>query len=59
MIALSDDYRVLVHPELKDHNPESCIRQFENREILLPAEEQFYPSVGRLREHRKRFGYFV
>jgi putative restriction endonuclease len=57
MIALSDDYRVLVHPKLKDHNPEAGIRQYENREILLPAEERFYPSVGRLREHRERFGF--
>jgi putative restriction endonuclease len=45
---------VIVHPKLKDHKPEAGIRQYENREILLPAEERFYPSVGRLREQRRR-----
>ncbi len=57
LIAISDNYKVLVHPKLKDFNPGSGIRQYENREIYLPANDKFYPSVYSLYEHRKNFGY--
>ncbi|NQU54538.1 MAG: hypothetical protein HQ522_18605 [Bacteroidetes bacterium] len=45
LIAISDKYKVLVHPRLIDYNPDSGIRQYENREIILPEEEKFYPSL--------------
>uniref|UniRef100_UPI00321768B5 HNH endonuclease n=1 Tax=uncultured Draconibacterium sp. TaxID=1573823 RepID=UPI00321768B5 len=57
LIAISDNYRVLVHPTLKDYNPTSGLRQFENNEILLPGDVQFFPAVKHFREHRKRFGF--
>ena len=57
MIAVSDDYRVLVHPKLKDYSPEAGIRQYEQKELLLPQDERFWPSVRILREHRGRFGW--
>lgn len=57
LIAISYNYKVLVHPKLKDYKPDSGIRQFENREIYLPANEKFFPSLIQLHEHRKRFGY--
>jgi len=57
LIAIDDEYRLLVHPKLKDYNPAAGIRQYENKTILLPKEEQFYPSLKRLAEHRARFGY--
>lgn len=57
LIAISDNYKVLVHRKLKDFNPESGIRQYENREILLPCENQFYPSIKHFREHRSKFGF--
>lgn len=57
LIAISDNYKILVHPKLKDFNPESGIRQYENGEILLPKKNQFYPSIKHLREHRSRFGF--
>lgn len=57
LIAISDNYKVLVHPKLKDFNPDSGIRQYENREILLPSENQFYPSIKHFREHRSKFGF--
>jgi len=56
-ISISDNYKVLVHPKLKDFNPNSGTRQYENREIHLPANEKFYPSGYSLSEHRKRFGF--
>ncbi len=59
LIAISDNYRVLVHPQLKDYNPPAGIRQYEHKELHLPGDERFYPSVKRLREHRARFGWSV
>lgn len=57
LIAVSNNYKVLVHPKLKDFNPDSGIRQYENQEIILPEEVKFYPSLKSLHEHRVRFGF--
>ena len=57
LIAISNKYKVIVHPKLKDYNPDSGIRQYENHEIILPQEEKFYPSLKSLQEHRTKFGY--
>lgn len=57
LIAIDDDYRLLVHPKLIDHNPSAGIRQYDRKTIILPKQKQFYPSLQRLAEHRKRFGY--
>jgi len=57
LIAISDNYKVLVHPKLKDFKPDSGIRQYENREILLPKEERFFPSLKNLYQHRVKFGF--
>jgi len=57
LIAIDDNYRILVPNKLKDYNPAVGIRQYANKKILLPREEQFYPSRLRLAEHRVRFGY--
>ena len=57
LIAISDSYKILVHPKIKDYHPDAGIRQYENREIYLPADERFYPSHKSLHEHRSRFGF--
>jgi len=57
LIAIDDNYKILVHNKLKDCNPKAGIRQYENKTLLLPTNEQFYPSLHRLAEHRERFGY--
>ena len=57
LIAISDDYRVLVHPKLKDFSPQSGIRQYAHHEILLPANPRYHPSRSSIRAHRCRFGY--
>lgn len=57
LISISDNYKVLVHPQLKDYYPKAGIRQYEHKTILLPKEEKFYPSLQRLAEHRVKFGY--
>ena len=57
LIAIDDNYKILVHPKLKDYNPAAGIRQYEQKSILLPAAEKFYPSLHRLEELRAKFGY--
>lgn len=57
LIAINDDYKILVHPQLKDYYPVAGIRQYEHNRIILPREEKFYPSLQRLAEHRLKFGY--
>lgn len=57
LIAISDDYRVLVHPELKDLSPQSGIRQYAHHEIFLPTNSRYHPSLNSLRAHRRRFGF--
>jgi putative restriction endonuclease len=58
LIAVSDDYRILIHPNLKDYHPESGIRQFEKKQLNLPRDKKFYPSHSSLQEHRNRFGFY-
>ncbi|HZK94695.1 MAG TPA: HNH endonuclease, partial [Prolixibacteraceae bacterium] len=57
LIAIDDNYRILVQKKLKDYHPSTGILQFENKAILLPRDEEFYPSLLRLAEYRLRFGY--
>ena len=57
LIAIDDNYRLMVHPKLKDHNPAAGIRQYDRNPLFLPDNPQFYPSPQRLAEHRTRFGY--
>lgn len=57
LIAISDQYKVIVHPTLNDFNPPVGIRQYENKEIILPEDSQFHPAIKHLKEHRRRFGF--
>jgi len=57
MLAISDDYKILIHKNVKDYSPVNGLSQFQNEEIYLPQNEHFYPSLSRLQEHRKRFGF--
>lgn len=52
-----NDYRVLVHPRLTDYFPEVGIQQFNHQELQLPSNSKFYPSPGKLQQHRQRFAF--
>ena len=58
LIAISDKYKILVHPKLRDFNPKTGIKQFENKDIFLPINSKFHPSEKHLREHRLKFGFY-
>ena len=55
LVSVSDNYQVLVHPRLTDHFPEVGIRQFSGRQLYLPSDSRFYPSLDKFAQHRSRF----
>jgi len=57
MLAISDDYTILIHKNVRDYSPVNGLSQFQHKEIYLPKDEQFYPSLSRLQEHRFRFSF--
>ncbi|TAJ09197.1 HNH endonuclease [Marinilabiliaceae bacterium JC017] len=57
LVAISDDYTVLVHKEVHECSSNYTLQQFASQPLLLPCDEQFYPDLNLLREHRQRFGF--
>ena len=57
LIAISDDYEVLVKTNFVESNSVFSINQFKNRKILLPSIKNYYPSLENLRHHRMRFDF--
>ncbi len=55
LFFISDDYRITIHPKVKDYSLDGGIRKFEGQQLLLPANERFHPSKERLRKHIMRF----
>lgn len=56
LIALSDDYRILVNPALHESPSAYSLRSLAGRRILLPGDTRYYPSKERLRTHRETWG---
>jgi putative restriction endonuclease len=52
LIAIDDDYRVLVSDAFVEADSSYGIRQFAGREILLPARREYWPEREKLRWHR-------
>jgi len=58
LIALDDNYQILVGKHFIEKNHSSYgIKQFENKQILLPDSLMKLPSLEKLRHHRERFGF--
>lgn len=57
MLAISDDYTILIHKNVRDYSPSNGLIEYQNRSIFLPEDEKFYPSLSRLQEHRQRFNF--
>ncbi|MEZ4887541.1 MAG: HNH endonuclease [Chitinophagales bacterium] len=54
LIAISDDYKVLVSNKFEENNKSIYnIKQFEGKKILLPHERKYYPAIENFRWHRK------
>jgi putative restriction endonuclease len=57
MLAISDNYTILVHKNVRDYSQGQGLTHYRNQSIILPHEEKFYPSLARLQEHRICFGF--
>ena len=57
LIAVDENYRVIVKSNWKEEPSQYSIKQFEGRQILLPARSGQFPSQENLYSHRKRFGF--
>jgi len=56
LISISDDYRVLVSNSFSEYSDTPySIKQFQNKQIILPDEEKYFPSIDNFRKHRERF----
>jgi putative restriction endonuclease len=53
LIAIDDDYRVLVSDSFVEEESRYSIRQFAGKDILLPAKEEFWPDREKLRWQRE------
>jgi putative restriction endonuclease len=56
LIAIDDDYCVMVSP-FHEASDIYGIRQFEGKKILLPDDNEYFPSIVNLAKHRVRFNY--
>lgn len=54
LVAISEKYRVVINPRIKDYHPEVGILQFQDKEIHLPSDSRFYPSLTNLLHHRQK-----
>lgn len=53
LLAISDDYRVLIKREFSEKNSDYTIKQFENKQLLLPGNREYWPSRESLKWHRE------
>lgn len=53
IISISNDYKVMVSPLFTEDDNVYGIRQFENKSILLPLNEEHRPFISNLEWHRE------
>jgi putative restriction endonuclease len=56
LIAISDDYRVIVSDAFVEDESSYSIRQFAGKEILLPGRREWWPERGKVEWHREWVG---
>lgn len=57
LIAVSDNFKVVVSRQFVENSSVYNLNQFAVKEILLPENPKYYPASENLRHHRKRFGF--
>jgi putative restriction endonuclease len=53
LITINADYVVRISPAIKENESPYSLNQFEGKQINLPRETKFYPSIENLNWHRK------
>jgi predicted restriction endonuclease len=54
LIGIDNDYRVLVSKSFREDETNYSIRIFENRQIILPKQEIFYPLKENFNRHKNK-----
>lgn len=53
LIAINDNYQLIVSTAMKENDSPYSIKQFVGKQLLLPSKEIFYPSLENLNWHYK------
>ena len=53
LITINEDFIVRVSPTISENSSPFSLRQFEGKQILLPNQIHYYPSIENLAYHRK------
>lgn len=53
LITISDNYKVKISPFIKENTSKYSIRQFENKQILLPDKKENYPDLSYFKWHEE------
>jgi putative restriction endonuclease len=53
LITINADYIVRISPVIKENESPYSLKQFEGKQINLPRETKYYPSIENLNCHRK------
>jgi putative restriction endonuclease len=53
LIAINDNYQLVVSTAIKENDSPYSIKQFVGKQLLLPSKEIFYPSLENLNWHYK------
>ena len=57
LISLDENYKVLMSDMFAENYSSYNLHQFEKKEITLPNNSKYYPSLENLGKHRVRFGF--
>ena len=55
LIAIDDDYRLLIKENWNEMNSSYSIKQFEGKQILLPSSQKYFPDIENFKSHRMKF----
>jgi putative restriction endonuclease len=53
LLTINADYVVRISPAIKENESPYSLRQFEGKQIKLPNETKYYPSIENLNWHKK------
>jgi putative restriction endonuclease len=57
LLSIDEHYKVVLKPFAESDNNIYSIKQFEGKEIILPANREYLPLQENLERHRVRFGF--
>lgn len=57
LIALSDDYKILVNRSLKESATPYSLTRLKGQKILLPLVTEYQPGINHIQQHRKNWGF--